>query len=42
MTLNTFATDTDEYDAELDPVGTGQQKVFIGKYHFTSAEGDTH
>ena len=41
MTLNTFATDTDEYDAELDPVGTGQQKVFKGKYHFISEEGDT-
>ena len=41
MTLNTFATDTDEYDAELVPVGTGQQKVFKGKYHFVSEEGDT-
>ena len=41
MTLNTFATDTDEYDAGLDPVGTGQQKVFKGKYHFISEEGDT-
>ena len=41
MTLNTFATDTDEYDAELVPVGTGQQKVFKGKYHFISEEGDT-
>ena len=41
VTLNTFATDTDEYDAELVPVGTGQQKVFKGKYHFISEEGDT-
>ena len=41
MTLNTYATDTDEYDAELVPVGTGQQKVFKGKYHFVSEEGDT-
>ncbi len=41
MTLNTFATDTDEYEAELVPVGTGQQKVFKGKYHFVSEEGDT-
>ena len=41
MTLNTFATDTDEYEAELVPVGTGQQKVFKGKYHFISEEGDT-
>ncbi|MBO5249145.1 MAG: DUF4294 domain-containing protein [Muribaculaceae bacterium] len=41
VTLNTFATDTDEYDAELVPVGTGQQKVFKGKYHFVSEEGDT-
>ena len=41
MTLNTFATDTDEYEAELVPVGPGQQKVFKGKYHFVSEEGDT-
>lgn len=41
MTLNTYATDTDEYEAELMPVGTGQQKVFKGKYHFVSEEGDT-
>lgn len=41
MTLNTYATDTDEYEAELVPVGTGQQKVFKGKYHFVSEEGDT-
>ncbi len=41
VTLNTFATDTDEYEAELVPVGTGQQKVFKGKYHFVSEEGDT-
>ena len=41
VTLNTYATDTDEYDAELVPVGTGQQKVFKGKYHFVSEEGDT-
>lgn len=41
VTLNTYATDTDEYDAELVPVGSGQQKVFKGKYHFVSEEGDT-
>ncbi|MBQ7851921.1 MAG: DUF4294 domain-containing protein [Muribaculaceae bacterium] len=41
VTLNTYATDTDEYEAELVPVGTGQQKVFKGKYHFVSEEGDT-
>ena len=41
VTLNTFTTDTDEYDAELDPVCTWQQKVFKVYYHFISEEGDT-